>query len=386
MSLTFVVGTGRCGSTAVSRVLGEHPDVLSISEMLVGIKQMLRPGLSSVDGREIWRLLAQRAPILDEFICAGLKTAELCYPYDSGRFDPARGEVPWICHSMLPMLSDDPDALFDLLAAEVGSWPARPPADQFRALFAFLSELFGKSVVVERSGISIDAVPQLRQQFPEARFVLIHRDGPNCALSMSRHPLFRLRGLWEEVRRLQGEAPDNRETSPGQFRPAVRLRGTEEEVKRLHGKGPVSRETVPEQFRGLITPPFDAARFMSYPIPLTVFGELWSTLLCQGVPDLAELPPGGWTTLRYEDLVSHPARELARIAAFIGVAATSQWLSAAAAIINGHRPASAATSELGPADLAAIREACIPGAQAIVAAEARLAAAARESSVGGDSV
>jgi len=240
---------------------------------------------------------------------------------------------------MLPMLSDDPDALFDLLAAEVVSWPVRTPADQFRALFAFLSELFGKSVVVERSGVSIDAVPQLRQQFPEARFVLIHRDGPDCALSMSRHPVFRLRGLWAEVKRLHGEGPDL------------------------------------EQFRGLITPPFDAERFMSYPIPLTFFGEFWSTLLCQGVPVLAELPPGGWTSLRYEDLLSHWATELARIAAFVGVAATPRWLSAAAAIINGHRPASAATSELGPADLAAIREACMPGAQAIVTAEARLAAA-----------
>jgi hypothetical protein len=293
-----------------------------------------------VDGHEMWRLLTQRAPFIDEFISAGLKTVEFRYPYGSGRFDPARKEVPWICHCMLPMLSDDPDALFDLLAAEVVSWPARSLSDQFRALFAFLSELFGKSVVVERSGVSIDAVPQLRQQFPEARFVLIHRDGPDCALSMSRHPVYRLRGLWAEVTRLQGEAPD------------------------------------PEQSRGLITPPFDAERFMSYPIPLTFFGELWSTLLGQGVPTLAELPPGGWTSLRYEDLVSHPARELARIAAFVGFSATPQWLSAAAAIINGHHPASAATSELGPADLAAIREACAPGAQAIATAEARLSAAA----------
>jgi hypothetical protein len=339
MPITFVVGTGRCGSTAVSRVLHEHPDVLSVSEMLVGIKRMLRPGFPSIDGREMWRLLTQRTPLIDEFICAGLKTAEFCYPYGIGRFDPARGKVPWICHCMLPMLSDDPDALFDLLAAEVVTWPVRAPADHFRALFAFLSQVFGKSVVVERSGVSIDAAAQLRQQFPEARFVLIHRDGPDCALSMSRHPVFRLRGLWAEVKRQHGEAAD------------------------------------PEQFRGLVTPPFDAERFMSYPIPLTFFGEFWSSLLCQGIPVLAELPPGGWTSLCYEDLLSHPDRELARIAAFVGVAATPQWLSAAAAIINGHRPASAAASELGLADLAAIREACIPGTQAIATAEARLAAA-----------
>lgn len=294
---------------------------------------MLHSGYPSVDGPAMWRLLTQRAPILDEFIRAGLKPAELCYPYGSGRFNPARGEVPWICHSTLPMLSDDPDALFDLLAAEVVSWPVRTPADQFRALFAFLGALFGKSVVVERSGISVDAVPQLRRQFPEARFVLIHRDGPDCALSMSRHPLFRLRGILAEARRPHARRP---------------------------------------QLRGLVTPPFDAERFMSYPIPLTFFGEFWSALHGQGVPALAELPAGGWTSLRYEDLVSHPARELARIAPFLGIAATPRWLSAAAAIVTGHRPASTATSELASADLAAIREACLPGARAIAKAEARL--------------
>ena len=32
MELTFVVGTGRCGSTLLSRLLREHPDVLSMSE------------------------------------------------------------------------------------------------------------------------------------------------------------------------------------------------------------------------------------------------------------------------------------------------------------------------------------------------------------------
>jgi Sulfotransferase family len=32
MRLTFVVGTGRCGSTMLSAILREHPDVLSMNE------------------------------------------------------------------------------------------------------------------------------------------------------------------------------------------------------------------------------------------------------------------------------------------------------------------------------------------------------------------
>ena len=38
-----------------------------------------------------------------------------------------------------------------------------------------------------RSGSSLPFVSVLRQLFPEARFVLQYRDGPDCAMSMSRH-------------------------------------------------------------------------------------------------------------------------------------------------------------------------------------------------------
>jgi sulfotransferase family protein len=173
--------------------------------------------------------------------------------------------------------------------------------------------------------------------------VHLYRDGPVCTVSMSRHPVFRLRGFRAEVTRLLDDPPR-------------------------------SQADIPEQFHGLLVPPIDAERFMSHPIPLTFFGELWSELICRGAPALAELPPGTWTTLRYEDLILSPAAELSRLADFMGVPATSQWLAAATPIIGNHRPASA-VADLEPAVLDALREACGPGTQAITAAEARLAAA-----------
>jgi hypothetical protein len=45
--------------------------------------------------------------------------------------------------------------------------------------------------VVERSASSLHLIPLLHAQFPAARFVHLYRDGPDCALSMSRHPAFR---------------------------------------------------------------------------------------------------------------------------------------------------------------------------------------------------
>jgi hypothetical protein len=60
------------------------------------------------------------------------------YPYDRGRYRPESG-IPVICHSTLSPLSDDPDGLLDLPAAELPGWPRHSAAGQYRALFAFLA-------------------------------------------------------------------------------------------------------------------------------------------------------------------------------------------------------------------------------------------------------
>src|ERR1700753_1075828 len=61
---TFVVGTGRCGSTMLSNVLREHPKVLSLSEFFPGITDSRRAcvaqALSStpIDGPHFWEIVA----------------------------------------------------------------------------------------------------------------------------------------------------------------------------------------------------------------------------------------------------------------------------------------------------------------------------------------
>jgi sulfotransferase family protein len=73
--LTFVVGTGRCGSTLLSRVLREHPDVLSLSEFF-GILRLAgasgRSGFPVFDltGEQLWDLLARPFPMLDAMLAA----------------------------------------------------------------------------------------------------------------------------------------------------------------------------------------------------------------------------------------------------------------------------------------------------------------------------
>jgi hypothetical protein len=339
MPLTVVVGSGRCGSTMVSRVLNEHPDVLSMSELRYvledGHKNFTR---SSIDGSEMWGILSTPDPVLDALFSSGLLDG-MTYPRD-GRFKPDTG-IPPICLATLALLTDDPDALFDVLAAEVPTWPSRSAADQYLSLFSFLGQHLGKRVTVERTGGSLMRMESLRRQFPEARFVHLHRDGPDCAVSMSRHPMFRLFALTQILARISAAQPDD-------------------------------AKEIPEELRRLVEPPIDMERMMSFPIPLTDFGDMWSALILAGVPLLAELPPDCWTSMSYEKVLADPAAELTRLADFIGVTATPQWLTAATAKISRPRPANI-SAELPPDALIALRKACEPGAAAIAAAESRLA-------------
>lgn len=162
MQITFIVSTGRCGSTMLSRILHRHPDVLSLSEFF-GSVWMTPEDLPAGNptGKQFWGQISAPQPFLDTMIREGFAIPEFCYPYGSGQFSPVTG-VPRISHMTLPALTSDPDALLRILAAEVPAWPARPAADQFRALFGTLARRLGRSFVVERTAGSLLAVHPLR--------------------------------------------------------------------------------------------------------------------------------------------------------------------------------------------------------------------------------
>jgi hypothetical protein len=354
MSLVFVIGTGRCGSTMLSMILNDHPDVLSLSEFFTILKDPRHPDeflTRDISGADLWRRLSSPVPALDEMIRKGMRTSGLRYPYDSGRFSPATG-VPLICHGILPMLSSDPDTLFDMLAAEVPAWPARRGADQCHALFRLLAEAGGRRVTVERSGSSLTDLPLLRERFPQARFVHMYRDGADCALSMSRHPASRHAALVAEAARLAGLPP----MSP--------LAEVEAALPHL-----------PPEYTELISGDRDDGKLMARPMPLAAFGDLWSEMVRASVAVLTAAPADSWCGLRYEDLLADPAAELTALAGFLGVPAAPRWLADAGRMTDPGRAGAAA--RLDPADFAALKAACEPGEQAIAAAGNRRPAAAR---------
>ncbi|MBT2382222.1 sulfotransferase [Streptomyces sp. ISL-11] len=338
-NLTFVVGTGRSGSTALSRVLGTHPDVLSLNELLASVGHEGFPE-GELGGGEFWRLLATPNRVFDTMIRSGVPLPEFLYTRRPGRRFAADGAgIPALSLMVLPHLTDDPDGLFDALEGEVTTWPSRAAAGHYHALFDTLGARLGRTgAAVERSGYSTHWVPRLRAAFPRARFVHLFRDGPDCALSMSRHPGYRMIFLMREIRSRTG----------------VKEFGdlTERDVRSL-----------PPELSALLADRFDPALVRDRDLPLVGFGTLWSELVAQGAGHLRQVPAPLRTTLSYESLLDDPRQELARLAAFIGVDPLPEWLEAGSALLDDSRRG--ASLRLPPGELAALRECCTHGALAL---------------------
>ncbi|MGY0057727.1 sulfotransferase [Streptomyces sp. LZ34] len=345
--LTFVVGTGRSGSTALSHVLNLHPGILSVNELFtsLGAEPHRHPLPGRVlTGADFWQLVTRPNEDFDRMIRSGTPSPEFLYPRRPGRFSAETTGIPALCMMVLPHLTDDPDALFDELAPRVSAWPGRPVARHYEALFELLADRFGGGAVVERSGGSLSWVPWIREAFPEARFVHMFRDGPDCALSMSRHPGFRMILRTMDARSASGAGP-------------LVPRLTDQHL-----------QTLPPDLAGLFAERFDPALLMAAPVPVARFGEMWSRLISRGLTALSRVPEGSRTALSYEGLLDAPRQELTRLAEFVGVEPTEEWLTAAEATLDHGRRGSAL--RLPPDELSALRESCTPGTEALRAAMA----------------
>ncbi|MFE2102798.1 sulfotransferase family protein [Streptomyces sp. NPDC059468] len=332
-SLTFVIGTGRSGSTALSRILNSHPDVLSLNEFMASVGDAAFPE-GTLTGEEFWQSLCRPAPHFDRMIRSGLPLPEFLYTRRPGKYAAETTGIPALSLMVLPHLTEDPDGLLDELDAAVVQWPEGTAAEHHRALFGLLCARFGRTAVVERSGYSTGWAAGLRATFPDARFVHMFRDGPDCALSMSRHPGFRTISLLREIKTRAGVGS------------LADLR--DEDVRAL-----------PADLSPLLSERFDPALVRDRDIPLRTFGTLWSELVVEGTEFLSRLPADQRTTLAYEDLLDNPAAELTRLAGFVGVDPLPQWLLTGSELLDHSRRGSA--RRLPAAELDELREGCAPG-------------------------
>jgi hypothetical protein len=323
----FVVGTGRCGSTLLSRMLAEHPAVCSVFEFFTGLDWAERFAPGKVPGPALAALLARPQPVIDAVLRRGYPVEEVAYPFGRGRYRPG-DPMPWLLVSMLPRLSDDPDALFEALMAFAAGLPAQAMPAHYRAVFAWLAAHSGRTAWIERSGSSIDYLEALGAAFPDARFVHLHRDGREAALSMREHHAYRLPIA------LMYDAPlDSGE--------------------RLSELPPIDLATTPSAGDPV-------SRILASRPPVALFGRYWSDQLLRGFRALRGIDAGRYLEVRFEDLLVRPRPVLAEIAAFFALdGAGGDWLERAAGLV-GPGPAPRFDA-LSGAEQAALSEACRPG-------------------------
>ena len=308
----FIVSTGRCGSTMLSNMVKLHPDLLSVSEFFTALTSRVFRGRRPT-GETVFRRLNTLSPGGKALLTNGLIVDEFLYPIGpEARY--ALGDVPSIMCTTLPHLTDDPEGLWDDLAAALRVRGRASLPAHYRFIFEWLAARFEKKVWIERSGLSLLFVPTLAEMFPDARFVHLYRDGRDTAISMSRHPYFRLRVQSEELMMKFGIDP---------YRP-FNLLGTSPYIPFL------------EWFRFQF---FTAERYRRTEIALPAFGRFWSRLIVRGIAYLNALPSDRVLSMRYETALDSPERELRRFIRFIGPEyENGPWLNAAVGSIQPKSP------------------------------------------------
>ena len=325
----FIVGTGRCGSTLLSRMLAENPSALCIFEFFNGLDMTRRFTATPAAGKSFADLISQEQPFVRMVVSRGYEVPEITYPFDAKRSRYARDDrLPYILVSALSRLSDHPDALFDEVLAFASALPEQPLAAHYRQLFGWLAQRMGRSSWIEKSGSSIDYLASLHAFFPEARFLHLHRDGPEVALSMREHAPYRL---------------------------AVTL------MYSLRG----DRDGEPLDVAALLAS--DAPRaddpigqILADRPPAEHFGRYWNDQVTRGFEAVPRIDPERYLELRFEDLVSEPREALQRVARFFELEANGDaWIERGAGLVRGVPPTR--LGELAEAERARLEATCAAG-------------------------
>ena len=274
----FIVGTGRCGSTLLSTMLACHPEVTSVCEFFNGLDGARRFQREPMSGRAYRALVCEPQAFLNMVLERGYPVPEIVYPIDdpTSRFGRG-GDLPWILGSTLPRLEDAADALYDETCRFLDAQPDRSAPGHALALFAWWAERRGRPHWIERSGAAIDYLGALERHFGEARFVHIHRQGEEAALSMRGHHAFRLAIM------LANGLP------PGTGRTAAELRAAAPDADRI-------------------------TQLLESRPPPELFGKWWNDQVARGVEARASLPADRYREVRFEELLERPEETLACVA------------------------------------------------------------------------
>mgnify|MGYP001478425821 CR=1 FL=1 len=293
----FVVSSGRCGSTLVSEILESHPDILSLSELLMAanIHAFSKKFLSGV---EFWDRFSRPRRAMSDILTPSSCPNEFKYDFSrSNRY--SRQTLPPILFMTLPRLSNNPIELFDRLGAYFATRPRAGISKHYYALFSWLRAELGRKIVVERSGGSLMLLKALIRNFKNARFVHLSRDGRDVAASIHHYlPLRLLAMSWNSARNVGV----NLLAPPFLFGESRILSWADRNIGQH----------------------LDLTRQLHADVPIETIGEFWSTLVIAAESALNELPKDRVHKMKFESLIDNPKAEISELFSFIGAAAVSE--------------------------------------------------------------
>jgi hypothetical protein len=320
----FIVGTGRCGSTLLSRMLAENRSLLMIFELFSGLDGERRFESGALDGARFASLLEAETPALTMAMKRGYDIAEVVYPFGPRARYRREGGLPWIVAAALARMSDDPDSLFDATIAFARTLPTQTLAAHYRALLDWLAARMERRAWIEKSGSSIEYLPDLHAMYPQARFLHLHRDGREAALSMREHHVYR---LWVSM----------------MYGPPAEAHVGEAELAAVDPSAPAKRDDA-------------VTRMLESKPEVEKFGRYWSDLVARGMSCIARLEPEQYMEASFEELVARPESVLADVARFFELEDDPGWIARAAALVRGAPPRRYGT--LSAADLEHLDRSC----------------------------
>lgn len=299
MKGAFLVNASRSGSTMMSTILRQHPDVLSLSELMAtqGTRALL-PG--QISGQAFWRQLAKPTALMRHLANPASAPDEFLYhTVQSRRFDPFN--CPPILKVTLPHLFQKPDVYFDELAHQVPQFSRQTRAAHLYAMIEFLGAKTGRSFWVERSGGTLMATSALAKAFPTAKFVVLLRDGRDVTLSMQNYkPARFVIWFWKQASRFGIDV----------FKPDAQI-------------GSARWMALTEQLSGRVLP---VDRILNTKPSIRDAAACWSALTQSGIAQFSAMPAHRRLVLRYETVVAAPKAELTRLSQFLELPDNKGWL------------------------------------------------------------
>ncbi len=139
----FITGTGRCGSTILSRMLMKHPDACILREFLSSL-DFRRMTHEEVSGEGLATIISGDLHPLILFLQRGGTLQEIIYKLSDEEKRQPYWSKPGLLLAPLPYLTDEPETLYDELIDWAKKQPTAPLRVHYPKLFNLIADGLGQ--------------------------------------------------------------------------------------------------------------------------------------------------------------------------------------------------------------------------------------------------